>query len=149
MQELCPECGAVLASGMSCEASFHQMLYWENEDPRRGAVHHLVVLGYYLQHPALYSPEGLEYGKQLLVDFLEGGLSHQQVRQRKQAQVDSGLRSWKVQGTPEAHGAYVHPPRWRMTAQDVVMAGAEAYIEQVQAWARLILADLRSSGNLD
>ena len=108
-----------------------------------------MVLDYHLQHLALYSPEGLEYGKQLLVDFLEGWATPKQVHKRREAEVDSRQRAWKVQGTPQAHGAYLHPVRWRLTAPDVVKAGAEAYIEQVQAWARHILADLRSSGNLD
>ena len=149
MQGICPECGATWQAGGNCESQFHQMLYWEDENPRRGAVHHLTVLSYHLQHPTLYSPEGLEYGKQLLVDFLEGGGTPQQVHKRRQVEVDSGQRSWKIPGTPEAHGTYQHPVRWNITAQDVVKAGAEAYIQQVQEWARLILADLRSSGNLD
>ena len=51
--ERCPECGAVLHDGETCEAYFHQMLFWEAENPANGEVHHLAVLCYHLQHPHL------------------------------------------------------------------------------------------------
>lgn len=69
----CPECGAVLQGGETCAALFHQMLYWENEQPELGSVHHLMVLCYHLQHPCLLSKAGLDYGVELLRDFLENG----------------------------------------------------------------------------
>jgi len=125
------------------------MLYWENENTERGAVHHLAVLSYHLQHPSLYSPAGLEYSLQLLVDFLEGGISPQQVREQRASEVDSSQRSWNIKGKPGAQAAYRHPVRWSLTAKDVVNAGANRYIDQVEVWGRAILADLRLSGNLD
>ncbi len=69
----CPECGAVLQGGETCAALFHQMLYWENAQPELGSVHHLMVLCYHLQHPCLLSKAGLDYGVELLRDFLENG----------------------------------------------------------------------------
>ena len=149
MQITCPECEAVLQTGTICEEYFHQMLYWENEKAERGLVHHLAVLSYHLQHPSLYSPAGLEYSLQLLVDFVEGGISPQQVREQRGDEVDSSQRKWKIKGIPGAQGAYTHPLRWSMTAKDVVNAGADRYIDRVQAWAHSILVDLRASGNLD
>ena len=148
-QWTCPECGALWDEGMTCENAFHQMLYWENEDPTKGTVHHLMVLGYHLQHPGLYSPDGLAYSLQLLVDFLEHEVTPQQARNSAPSGVDSSKRTWKIRGKPGAQGAYLHPVRWRMTAQDVVNSGTERYTMQVQAWVRSILADLRASGNLD
>jgi hypothetical protein len=59
----CPECGAVRHGDTTCQDGFHQMLFWENEDPANGAVHHLMVVSYHIQHPSLYSPEGLENAK--------------------------------------------------------------------------------------
>ncbi len=44
-----------------------------------------MVLGYHLQHPSLYAPDGLEYSLQLLVGFVERGVSPQQVRERSRA----------------------------------------------------------------
>jgi hypothetical protein len=147
-QQTCPECGAIWRTGVTCEDHFHQMLYWENEDPERGVVHHLMVLGYHLQHPSLYSPDGLAYSLGLLVDFVEHGISTEQARKQNRSRVDSSQRNWKIRGKPGSQGSYSHPVRWHMTAQDVVNAGAERYVESVQQWARSILDDLRASGNL-
>ena len=126
------------------------MLFWEAEYPAAGAeVHHLIVLCYHLQHPSLYAPDGLEYSLQLLADFVEHGVSPQQVRKQRRSAVDSGKRKWQIRARSGLHGTYRRPVHWSMTAQDVVNAGAEHYIESVQQWASAILADLRLSGNLE
>ena len=78
--QLCPECGAVLAGEQTCLDYFHQMLFWENENPGYGEVHHLTVLCYHIQHPSLYSPEGLSEAIRLLSGFLEQDLTPQQSR---------------------------------------------------------------------
>jgi len=147
-QPTCPECGATWKEGISCESNFHQMLFWENEDPHLGVIHHLMVLAYHLQHPSRYSPEGLEYGIHLLVDFVERGVSPQQVQQKNRSAVDSHHRKWTIRARPGSRASYPHPASWSMTAQDVVDAGASHYAEGVQAWARSIITDLRSTGNL-
>jgi hypothetical protein len=124
------------------------MLFWENEFPEYGVVHHLMVLCYHLQHPSLYSPEGLKYSTGLLVDFLERGLSPEEVRRRSRAQVDSGKRTWKVTGSAGGRGAYAHPVQWTMTAGEVTAAGAEQYVDRVRQWAKAILKDLKTSKNI-
>jgi hypothetical protein len=138
----CPECGAALEAGLTCQDHFHQMLFWEAENPENGEVHHLAVLCYHLQHPSLYSPEGLQEGMDLLVEFLERGSSPQEVRRTRRARVDSGRRSWKIRGAPGAQGAYDPPIRWTMTAADVVAAGEPNYRQSVQVWAESILAQI-------
>jgi hypothetical protein len=140
----CPECGAVWQGDTTCQDYFHQMLFWENENPANGVVHHLMVLCYHLQHPSLYSPEGLEYSKGLLVDFVEGGLSTEAVRQRSRDQVDSGKRAWKITARPDAHGVYDHPIRWTKTAADVVAAGADNYVDSVRSWAQAVYESLQA-----
>ncbi len=145
----CPECGADWSSGVTCEDNFHQFGYWELADMAHlGVVHHLMVLSYHLQHPSLYSPEGLTHAQGLLVDFLERGVTPQQVRQRDRDKVDSGTRTFRIKGTPESHGAYNHPVAWTMRASDVVAGGTAHYVENVEAWAQSILDALRASGNL-
>jgi hypothetical protein len=144
---LCPECGAEWQAGKTCQEAFHQMLFWESENPSYGEVHHLMVLCYHLQHPSLYSPEGLAGSKQLLEDFLERGLSPAQARAHNRVKLDSGNRTWKIKGAPGSQGAYEHPIRWTLTAGAVVAGGIEAYCDSVRAWARSVLADLKSSGN--
>ncbi len=71
----CPDCGAAHATGVTCQDDFHQMLFWEAEEPARGEVHHLMVLCYHLQHPGLYSPAGLQHALGLLEDFVVRGQS--------------------------------------------------------------------------
>lgn len=144
----CPDCGAAWTAGKTCQDDFYQMLYWENEFPGHGAVHHLAVLGYYLQHPGLYSPDGLEQAKILMVDFVERGASPGKVRAQNAARVSSSNRGRKIKGKPGARGSYAHPVDWTMIAADVTAAGAEHYIESVQAWARSILQSLRAAGEL-
>ncbi len=100
-----------------------------------------------MQHPSLYSPAGLEYSLQLLVDFVEGEVSPEQAREQRGDEVDSSQRKWRIKGIPGTQGAYKYPVRWSLTARDVVTAGADRYIDRVAAWARAILADLRLSGN--
>jgi hypothetical protein len=123
------------------------MLYWENEFPGHGVVHHYAVLCYYLQHPSLYSREGLAEGLNLLRKF-SAGATTQQTRAANRDRVDSGKREFKISARPGNQGTYAHPPAWRMRAADVIAAGPEAYIESVNAWARTCKEDLERSGNL-
>jgi hypothetical protein len=145
----CSECGAALLDGLTCADHFYQMLAWENEDPPRGVVHHLAVLCYYLQHPSLYSPEGLAEGMRLLVEFVEKGKPPQEIRKANRKRVNSANRNWKITARPDAHGAYRYPVHWKMTVADVVAAGAEAYCESVRKQARLTLEELKTSGNIE
>ena len=129
----------------TCETYFHQMLFWEVEFPAYGAeVHHLTVLCYYLQHPSLYSPAGLNEAQHLLAEFVERGASPIEVRQRNQARVDSSRRDWKIKGTTASHGAYDALVQWTMTAADVVAGGSENYCDNVRAWSKSISETLKA-----
>ncbi len=139
----CPECGAVWAGGQTCEELFHQMLYWEAEHPAYGEVHHLTVLCYHLQHPSLYSPDGLNEARRLLAQFVEQGTSPVKVRQANQARADSSRRTWKIKATATARRSYNRSMEWPMTAADVVAGGADHYCDNVRAWARSINATLK------
>ena len=141
---LCPECGAALMGTTTCQEHFHQMLFWEAEEPARGEVHHHMVLGYHLQHPSLYSPDGLRHALGLLEAFVVGGLSPAEVRQRQRQQVASDQRAWKITARPGAHGAYDRPIEWTMTAADVVAGGADNYCDNVRAWAQSIYTAINS-----
>ena len=93
MPDHCPECGAEWRADQTCQDDFHQMLFWEAENPALGEVHHLMVLCYYLQHPSLYSPEGLEYARGLLIAFVEHGAAPQDIRRQNSAQLSSQTRA--------------------------------------------------------
>ena len=135
---VCPECGTVCHHGEACQDYFYQMLFWEAENPNYGVVHHLMVLCYHLQHPSLYSPEGLREAIHLLTDFLERGVTTEQVRRRNRSTLNSSTRTWKITGTPASHGAYEHPIAWTMTAANVIEDGKDNYCESVRAWARSV-----------
>ncbi|HEY7123270.1 MAG TPA: DUF5946 family protein [Ktedonobacterales bacterium] len=140
----CPECGAVWQDGLTCQDHFHHMLAWEAEYPDKTlAVHHLLVLCYHLQHPHLYSPEGLQGAKKILFAFVEEGVTPQEMRRRQRAVVDSGKRTWKITGTPTSYGAYAHPIQWPITVVDVAAGGVEDYLGNAQAWARSICEALK------
>lgn len=143
----CPECRADWSGGQTCADHFHTLLAWEWEHQLLD-VHHLLVLCYHVQHPSLYSPDGLRYSQGLLVEFVEQGISPQQMRQRMSKEVDSGSRQFRIKGTPDSHGAYAFPVEWSMAAADVVAAGVGQYYESVRAWAAGVLQSLRVSGNL-
>lgn len=144
----CLECGAEVQEGETCQEHFYQMLGWESERPANWAVHHLTVLCYHLQHPSLYSPEGLRAGFTLLSDFLERGATPMEVRKERGPQVNSGTRTWKIKGTPASHGAYDPPVAWSMTSDQVIAAGIDNYCESVRTWASSILASLKASGHI-
>lgn len=146
--QICSECGAALSNATACQDHFHQMLYWEAEEPARGEVHHLMVLCYHLQHPSLYSPEGLRHALGLLEDFVVRGSAPAEVRRRQRNQVASDQRAWTITARPGAHGSYDRPIAWTMTAADVVAGGADRYIDNVRAWAQAMYAALTASGNL-
>lgn len=138
----CPECGVPWTDGVTCTDDFHQMLFWENQRTELGAVHHLMVLSFNMQHPSVYSPEMLGSARQMLADFLEGKVTTQEFRLRNKQRLSSTTRPWKITGTPESHGRYDPPIRWTLTARDVVFGGIDHYIENVNRWARSILDQL-------
>lgn len=146
--QICPECRAVWQDGKTCQDDFYQMLIWEHENPGYGEVHHLMVLCYHLQHPSLYSPQGLSGAIRLLDDFLEGGFTTEQVRKRDRATLNSHERTWKIKGTAASHGVYDLPMHWTMTAANVIAGGVDKYCDGVRTWARSVYEALKTSGNL-
>ena len=147
MEARCPECGAVWRDGSTCLDHFHQMLAWEFEDPRAGAVHHLSVLCYNLQHPSVYSPDALTWAKTLLIRYVVEGITPQQVRDEHRKSLDSGNRPYKITSTAESYGVYVQSVNWTFTIGEVTAGGLEGYCERVEAWSRSVYEALLNSGN--
>jgi hypothetical protein len=148
-QEKCPECASDWSNGITCRDHFEQMLAWELEYPEVNTVHHLTVACYHIQHPSLYSPEGLRGAIHLLAEFLDSGITPLEVRQRDRQKLDSGVRKYKIKGTPASHGGYPSPVPWTMTADDVIAGGPAQYDQNVKKWARSVLDALRTSGQVE
>ncbi|MBC8100158.1 MAG: hypothetical protein H7Y11_12000 [Armatimonadetes bacterium] len=141
----CLECGALWRDGIACEQHYHQMLAWEFDDPRSGIVHHLTVLCYNLQHPSIYSPEGLAGAVQLLTTFLEQGITPPEMRRNIQPKVDSGKRTTKITKR-DIPAVYDSAPSWTLTIQDAIGATSDGHAERVTAWAHAVLTALKTAG---
>jgi hypothetical protein len=142
----CPECGA---PGSACEARFHEFLAMEFTDPDFGAVHHLTVAAYMLQHSGHLSREGWLGMRQLLREFLIDNTSPTYIRQHNKDKVASGARSYKIKsatGQPVSHKV-----AWQKTICDVRSENAETYRADIAVWAKAVLDESRdgieSAGN--
>ncbi|XUX00207.1 MAG: DUF5946 family protein [Dehalogenimonas sp.] len=146
---VCGECNAELPDDRTCAAYFHQALSWDFEDPAgAGSVHHLTVLCYHVQHPDLYSREGLEYAKGLMVEFLENGITPDTIRHGEAKNVRNSRRKWPITPRGSTSGTYRCPPKWTMTVKDVIAGGLECYPTSVKTWARSVFEALKESGNI-
>ncbi|MBI1276603.1 MAG: hypothetical protein GC179_00605 [Anaerolineaceae bacterium] len=145
---VCPECGVMWQEGETCETDFHQMLFWEHEESSRWEVHHLMVLCYHLQHPSLYSQDGLANGIGLLTAFVRDGIAPSEIRRRTKEKVNSKNRDWKITARPDSKGAYGHPVIWTMRATDVIARGADHYVESIREWAQSAYDSIQAAENL-
>jgi hypothetical protein len=92
----CPVCGAEFPSGETCRKRFERCLTLDYEHPESyGAVHHLVVACYMLQHNQ-YSRRGWLEARALVADVVRHGLTPADIRKRNRRSFDSGHRQWKI-----------------------------------------------------
>lgn len=145
---MCLGCGERAAEAQTCADAFHILLAWE-WDYAMQDVHHLLVLCYHLQHPNLYSLEGLNGAKAMLIAFVEDGMTPGAMRQHIGQQVASDARTFSITAKNKVGGVYDKPVVWEIRVWDCVRAGPEEYYASVRTWAAHILAALRASGNLD
>lgn len=136
----CPECGA--ADG-ACETRFHEFIIKEFEDEGYGAVHHLTVATYMIQHSSKLTKEGWRFERGLLREFLIDKKSPATIRKQNRDVVDSGKRTFKIadkNGLPK-----IDRTTWAKTILDVCMESAEVYCEDVQSWALFVLGDAENT----
>lgn len=132
----CPECGA---TDSLCKSRFDEFLVLEFTDAGYGAVHHLTVTAYMLQHSSKLTREGWLHMRGLLREFLVENKPPEFVRKQNRDLVDSGKRKFKISardGLP-----VIQKSTWRKTILDVRTENAEAYCEDVSAWARAVLGE--------
>jgi hypothetical protein len=141
MSSICPECGARLSEGRTCQSIFDEFLILDFTDPGYGEVHMLNVACYMIQH-GKYSQSGLDWIAEKLRLHLEGTPT-QKIRRMAGREVGQGQRDWKVTRRPD------EPPQpriaWSMTIADVQreVRDAESYREQIRRWARLTLQEMQ------
>lgn len=130
----CPECGA---NGSLCKERFDECLALEFSDMRYGAVHHLTVSAYMLQHSSRLSKEGWLYERELLHEFIVERKSPAVIHQQVRDSVDSGRRTFKFKsrdGKP-----VIQKSVWAKTILDVHLDDPETYCIDITAWARSVL----------
>ncbi len=135
----CPKCGAEYPPDDSCQNRFNQCLALEYENPSAyGAVHHLTVTCYMLQHN-LYSHKAWLDAREMLRQFVEQGVSPADMRARNRSKVDSGKRKWSItQGDKFSRFAEIN---WTRTIADVRLDNADNYCTDVERWAAAVLQD--------
>ena len=132
----CPECGA---PETLCQTRFDEFLALEFTDAGYGAVHHLTVTAYMLQHSSKLTREGWLHERELLREFLVINKSPVFIRTQNRDLVDSGKRTFKIKsrdGLP-----VINKTMWTKTILDVRTENAEVYCADVSVWARAVLEE--------
>lgn len=140
----CAECGAPQIPGAECRTCFDALLAFEAERPEVfGAVHHLTVATFFLQHPSGYGPEALASWQEMLADALDGRARPAEL-QRRHARHFGGARRVSQPGTlPPSDW----PHLWPMTVRDVFdplepPPLPEVYLARAREWASVTRATL-------
>jgi hypothetical protein len=142
MQNICPECGAILNEGSSCRTIFDSFLVLEFTKPAYGEVHMLTVACFMIQHRR-YSDEALNWIEEKLRANLEGGIPAEQIRRQASKETGQGKRTWKV--TRRSGDSPLQKIAWSMTIADVASKyhDAESYRDCINQWARTTLLEMK------
>ncbi len=146
--QTCPECGATHSHNQTCNDDLNTLLVWETKDPAKWEAHHLMVLSYHLQHPTMYSQDGLNAASKLLAEFIETNTTPEQVRRRDRTRLNSNRRTYKITSSSTPYAHYKHPVHWPMTVADIIAGGPDNYMTNIKAWARSIYDQLKATENL-
>jgi hypothetical protein len=139
MSYTCPLCGGEFPAGETCRERFDACLAREFENPATyGAVHHLSVACYMLQHNA-YSRDGWMETRNMLAQFIREGAPPAGIRRRNRSRLDSGHRTWSV--TQGAKLSEFDTIVWTRTIADVRLDDPEVYGADVKLWAASLLTD--------
>jgi Family of unknown function (DUF5946) len=138
----CRQCSAT-----GCKEKYGEMLALEFEQPSVfGAVHHLTVICYNIQHPDAFTDEALAWMRTSLRDIVEKGLSGPELLKRAQGPFSGDFkvkrRDARARDRPDAVPYMPVRTRWSMTVADVCTASPEVYTGDIKAWAKSILKDL-------
>jgi hypothetical protein len=139
--DICPECGAALPNGSTCQEIFDSFLALEFENPEYGAVHFFTVACFFIQHNR-YSDEALQWMRGMLREALSAGWTGTQIERTAAASVQNTNRRWKILRNPASAPA----PKidWSITIADVARQAGDAaeYRKWVKQWAETVLQEL-------
>ena len=132
----CPECSA---PDNLCQTRFDEFLILEFTDAGYGAVHHLTVATYMVQHSSKLTREGWLFERDLLREFLVENKPPAFIRKQNKELVDSGKRKFKIKsrdGLP-----VINKTTWAKTILDVRAENTEIYCEDINTWAGSVLEE--------
>lgn len=132
----CPECNA---PDNLCQTRFDEFLVLEFTDPGYGAVHHLTVAAFMVQHSSKMTLDGWLFERNLLREFLVENKSPAHIRRQNKDIVDSGKRKFKIKSTTGL--PVISKSTWRKTILDVRAENADIYCEDISVWARSVLEE--------
>ena len=132
----CPECGA---ADTLCKTRFDEFLVLEFTDAGYGAVHHLTVAAYMLQHSSNLTEEGWRNMRDLLKEFLVDNKPPAFIRKQNKNLVDSGKRKFKIKS--KTGQPVIDKTSWEKTILDVRTENADVYCTDVTMWAKSVLAE--------
>ena len=132
----CPECGAL---DQLCQTRFDEFLILEFTNAGYGAVHHLTVTAFMIQHSSRMTREGWMYERELLREFLIENKPPSYIRKQNKDRVDSGKRTFKIKSRDGKR--IIEKSTWKKTILDVRTKNAEVYCEDITSWARSVLED--------
>jgi hypothetical protein len=135
----CLKCDAELADGEDCRGRFDLCLALEYENPSAyGAVHHLTVTCYMLQHNA-YSHQAWLEARTMLDWFVRQGVEPAEFRKQNRDHVDSGRRKWSITNGPRF--PQFDRISWTRTIADVRLDNPDNYCADMRLWAASVLED--------
>jgi hypothetical protein len=140
MLQKCPLCGAENERAGQCRERFEACLALEFENPAYGAVHHLTVPSYMLQHNEYSRQAWIETWK-LLDRFVNQGMTPAAMRQMMAAKFEGKPRKWRFSRGEKL--AEFNTIVWSRTIADVRLDDPAVYCADVQRWAASIVADAR------
>ena len=133
MTNFCPECGARLEVGSTCQSIFDSFLALEFSDPAYGEVHFVTVACFMIQH-GRYSDAALAWIQPKLHAYLDDGLPVSELRRQAAGETNSADRDWKV--LRSAQEKPLPKVAWQVTITDVAAHAANAadYCAWVRRW---------------
>jgi len=133
MPDRCDRC---TAPGNNCQELFDRALSLEFTDPGYGAVHHLTVAAFMLQHNR-YSHSGWLATRGLLEEFVASAMPPGET-QRRMARTAAAREGSITRGDPYDQFDEI---RWTSTIADLEWDDAVTYRASVRSWAGAVLRD--------
>jgi len=139
MLQKCPQCGAEFPDDEQCHQRFDQCMAMEYENPNTfGAVHHLTVACYMLQHNR-YSPDAWIEARKMVAQFLQEGITPAEMIRQNRSRLNSIHRRWSI--TKGAKLPEFNTIVWTRTMANIRFDNPKVYCADVKLWATSVLTD--------